>query len=67
MTEAVFARKQVEDFTLPQIRGRVTFRLTEFAGLTQDVFMSDRPGNARYRYGQNEQPRELRGQERHSR
>jgi hypothetical protein len=67
VTEAVFTRKQIEEFTLQEPWGRVTFRLAEFSGLLENVFMRHGPGNTRNWDGQNEQPQELRREGKHSR
>ncbi len=45
MTEAVFAREQIEKLALPESSGRLTFLLAIVSGLAEHVFVSDRPCN----------------------
>jgi len=60
MAKAVFTSEQVEQFSLPQTRCGVAPLPTELARLAKHLFVGNSPRNRGYRYGQNEEPQDLR-------
>jgi len=59
VAEAVFAGEDVKKLSLHQSAAFLALALAEFARLPEDLFVRDRPGNARDRQGQQQQPNDL--------
>lgn len=67
MAEAIFAGKQVEEFTAREVSCILRLPLAVIPGLPKNLLMGDRPRNTRDRYRKDEQPRELEPDRRHGR
>lgn len=65
MAEAIFAREKVEEFPARQAIGLFGLLLAVIARLAKNILVGDRPGDARDRYRQNQQPSELKSDRRH--
>jgi len=59
VAETVFADEKIKKLAPGERMGRVRLALTIFAGLAEDLFVRDGPGNASNGYSQHQEPGEL--------